>query len=171
MKLILNESETANQFLQIANSKFKLKEQLEQLQVLRGINALLQGKSNEAMKYFKGIQSPWLNKIIEQNSSPSKLIHKENSCMPDIILPQSKDKGTLLQEKKINMDTISMNWNREQITITTPSKNKVFNVVQIISPINCIPIKVFDQRGVRWNNSLISIKNPLDDKLVFYSVR
>lgn len=169
LKLILNDLSSALSIYKSASSKFRGRYEKEQLQVLSGILYLIQGKEAEAMKNFKEVQSPWLNTIIRENMNHAQERPALQPCTPETVsIPAGKN--SLLQEKKISLDTITISWTKERIKIHTPSKFINFQIIQLKSPVNCMPGKSLDQNGIKWSSSLLSIFSPTDRKSTFYTV-
>lgn len=160
----------------IINEAIKKKtspEYKESLKMLRGTVYLMENNKSKASSEFKGIQDPWLKILIQQNLNPeaSDKPAQEN-C--NLTIPTNKKVlSPLLQEKTIQLDTISLTWNTEKYLIRSAVHRKEFTVVELNEQTiaSCTAIKSFGQSTQKWNNSLISILNPIDKKRVYYAFR
>lgn len=153
-----------------ANKKTTSLEYRESLKMLRGTVFLLENKKSKAFSEFNGIRSPWLKILIKQNLNPESNTKPDfENCSVTIMVNRNLP-SPLLQEKKIQLDSISLTWNKEKFSITSAGHRKEFTVVELNEKTinSCRPIKSFGQGTQKWNNSLVSILNPIDKKRVYY---
>lgn len=143
----------------------------EPFRMLNGTLYLLENKKSKAITEYNGIQSPWLKSQIKQNLNSGTSYQPFFENCPIISTPEKRNQPSpLLPVKSIKLDTINLAWNNEKFAISSFRISKEFRVVDIDEKMikACTPVKSFSQGAQKWNNSLISILNPIENKRVFY---
>ncbi len=172
LKLAQEDIKGASLMLLEISNRFKGKEYSDMLQLLRGTLYLLENKSNNARSTFKSILNPGLKQLANQNLSQ---VNRNPVEIPfcSIQIPLSDKLGAaLLQEKTIRFDSLVVTWSRELITIQAPGFKKTFRSVEILPKqiAACHPNRGFYSGGMIWNDSLMSIPDPVNRKEAFYTV-
>lgn len=170
LKILQQDLKGAAMILAETSGKFQTKDKAEYLRFLKGTLYLLENQKVQAQSEFRHIQSAWLKSLSDQNLNQGP-VPGTPACRI-AWSDQAPAQNSLLQEKTIRLDTLSVTWSRDKITLKSPHGKKEFNWVEL-RPDQvkaCKPQQAFHLGGMKWNDSLVSIPDPATRKQVFYTV-
>lgn len=172
LKILQQDLKGAAMILAETSRKFQNKDKADYLRFLKGTLYLLENKKAQAQNEFRHIQSAWLKTLSDQNLNQGLVLGTGTPACRIAWSDQAPTQNPLLQEKTIRLDTLSVTWSRDKITLKSPQGKKEFSWVEM-RPDQvkaCKPQQAFHLGGMKWNDSLVSIPDPATRKQVFYTV-
>ncbi len=172
LKILQQDLKGAAMILAETSRKFQTKDKTDYLRFLKGTLYLIENQKAQAQTEFRHIQSAWLKNLSDQNLNQGLVSVSGTPACRISWSDQATAQNSLLQEKTIRLDTLSVTWSRDKITLRSPHGKKEFRWIEIRPDQlkDCIPQQAFHLGGMKWNDSLVSIPDPTTRKQVFYTV-